>query len=103
MPEMNIPAIKMKAAGARSIPPEIARPLVQPPARLAPYCRMTAPKKPITKRFRREAPKTFFQVGSVSQRILNVPLLMAPSIPPKKIPMRSISPQSIPGGMTALK
>ena len=42
---MNIPAIKRNAAGANSMPPEIASPLVQPPAMPAPYSRMIAPMK----------------------------------------------------------
>ena len=32
MPEANMPAMNRKAAGASSMPPEMARPLVQPPA-----------------------------------------------------------------------
>ncbi len=37
MPEANIPAMKRKAAGASSMPPEMASPLVQPPAMPAAY------------------------------------------------------------------
>ena len=51
MPDANIPAMNRKADGARSIPPEIARPLVQPPAMPAAYSRMTAPTKANNHRF----------------------------------------------------
>ena len=46
-----MPAMNRKAAGASSMPPEIARPLVQPPAMPAAYSRMMAPTKSNSQRF----------------------------------------------------
>jgi len=51
IPETNIPAMNRKAAGTNNIPPEIASPLVQPPAMPAEYSRMMAPTKPNPQRF----------------------------------------------------
>ncbi len=48
MPEAKKPPMNMKADGARSIPPEITKPLVQPPAMPAAYSMKMAPKNAST-------------------------------------------------------
>ncbi len=65
MPEANIPAIKRKAAGTSNMPPEMANPLVQPPAMPAAYSSKMAPKKPKTQRFQVCGPKMRFHWESL--------------------------------------
>ena len=60
MPEANIPAMNRKADGASSIPPEMAKPLVQPPAIPAAYSRIIAPTNASSQRFQTCGPKTLF-------------------------------------------
>ena len=100
IPEANMPPMNRNAEGAKSIPPEIANPLVQPPAMLAPYCSRIAPMKPMRIRFHTFPPKIFLQAGSSLQRRRSVRLLKAPNIPPKNMPTKSKTEKLNPGGMT---
>jgi hypothetical protein len=64
MPEINIEPIKRNADGARSIPPDIASPLVQPPAIPAPYSRMIPPINNNSHLFHSWGPKIVFHCSS---------------------------------------
>ena len=76
-----MPAIKRNAAGTSSMPPEIARPLVQPPAMPAPISSTIAPKKAMTQRLTRLLPKISVHCLSGSQRHFQVRDEHAPQHP----------------------
>ena len=60
MPEANMPPMNRKAEGVSCRPPEMARPLVQPPAMPAPYSRRIAPRNSASQRFQMAGPKFCF-------------------------------------------
>ena len=103
MPEANIPAMKMNDAGASTTPPEIARPLVQPPAIPAAYSNSAAAKNTMSQRFTTLVPKISVHCRSGSLRHLKVPLISAEASPPRKMPNRISTDQVMPGGMMVLK
>ena len=53
-----MPAMKRNEAGASTTPPEIARPLVQPPAMPAAYSNNAAARKTMTQRLTTLLPNT---------------------------------------------
>ena len=94
-----MPAMKMNDAGASTTPPEIARPLVQPPAMPAAYSNSAAAKNTISQRLTTLVPKISVHCWSGSLRHLNVPLNSADTRPPRKIPNRTNTAQVMPAGM----
>src|SRR3972149_7449819 len=103
IPDTNIPAMKRNAAGPRATPPDIASPLVQPPAIPAPYSSTIAPENASPHRTQRLSPKTFAHCTSGIQLQCSFPALSAPTIPPTQTPTSRITCPVIPGGMTKLE
>src|SRR5512143_2358466 len=103
MPDRNMPAMKMNAAGARNIPPPMASPLVQPPASPAPYSRMTPPANATSQRFRTDAPNTARHCGSGTAARRKSPDSLADTNAPAATPASMITSQLMPGGITNLK
>ena len=103
MPEANIPAMKRKAAGASSMPPEMARPLVQPPAMPAAYSRIIAPTNqyPALPGLRAEdALPLLIAVGSILLAPFEGAAGSCAEHAAKEYPDQQDDAQVMPGGMT---
>ena len=97
MPEANNPMIKTNAPGANCKPPEIARPLVQPPAIAAPYSIKMPAKKATTQRLGQEGPKICYHCSSAAKRHLKSPDSLAETKAPRNTPINSQNCQVMPG------
>src|SRR5512139_805958 len=103
MPEANMPPMKMNEAGASTTPPEIARPLVQPPAMPAAYSSSAAARNTMIQRLATLGPKISVHCLSGILRHLNVPLSSADTRPPRNTPTRLKTAHVMPGGIIVLK